>query len=178
MAAAKNAVTRLTLALMYATDFSIRWSTGSCPRCVRGRWFLRTIYFHADRARCGARINRDYMGGLYAMALRPHLTFWLNVRRKRVWARVPQGATTVIGSGADMSAIARPLTGLSFATDDDQAQFEVMASGTDLSSLNGEASVSTVNKQLRQRIGEQLGIAARNTRLRALVIFGGRFRNA
>jgi len=38
---AKNAVTRLTLALMYATDFSIRWSIASCRPCVPGRWSLR-----------------------------------------------------------------------------------------------------------------------------------------
>ena len=28
-------------------------------------------------------INRDYLPGHYAMALRPHLTFWLTFRRCR-----------------------------------------------------------------------------------------------
>ena len=39
-------------------------------------------------------------------------------------------------------------------------EFEVMAKRHSFIELDGEASVSTVNKQLRQRIGEQLGIRA------------------
>ena len=37
-------------------------------------------------------------------------------------------------------------------------EFEVMAKKSGFIELDGEASVSAVNKQLRQRIGEQLGI--------------------
>ncbi len=39
-----------------------------------------------------------------------------------------------------------------------QREFEVMAKKSGFIELNGEASVSAVNKQLRQRIGEHLGI--------------------
>ncbi|PYU48357.1 MAG: hypothetical protein DMG48_20435, partial [Acidobacteria bacterium] len=39
-------------------------------------------------------------------------------------------------------------------------EFEVMAKKHNFLELDGEASVSTVNKQLRQRIAEQLGIRA------------------
>ena len=37
-------------------------------------------------------------------------------------------------------------------------EFEVMAKKSGFIELDGEASVSVVNKQLRQRIGEQLSI--------------------
>ena len=37
-------------------------------------------------------------------------------------------------------------------------EFEVMAKKYNFLELDGEASVPAVNKQLRQRIGEQLGI--------------------
>ncbi len=37
-------------------------------------------------------------------------------------------------------------------------EFELMAKRNAFIELDGEASVSTVNKQLRQRIGEHLGI--------------------
>jgi hypothetical protein len=39
-------------------------------------------------------------------------------------------------------------------------EFEVMAKRQSFIELDGESSVSAVNKQLRQRIGEQLGIRA------------------
>src|SRR3982074_2474841 len=39
-------------------------------------------------------------------------------------------------------------------------EFEVMAKKHNFLELDGEASVPAVNKQLRQRIGEQLGIRA------------------
>src|SRR5260370_8646242 len=39
-------------------------------------------------------------------------------------------------------------------------EFEVMAKKHSFLELDGEASVPAVNKQLRQRIGEQLGIRA------------------
>jgi anti-sigma-K factor RskA len=39
-------------------------------------------------------------------------------------------------------------------------EFEVMAKRHNFIELDGEASVSSVNKQLRQRIAEQLGIRA------------------
>jgi hypothetical protein len=39
-------------------------------------------------------------------------------------------------------------------------EFEVMARKHNFLELDGEASVPAVNKQLRQRIGEQLGIRA------------------
>jgi anti-sigma-K factor RskA len=39
-------------------------------------------------------------------------------------------------------------------------EFEVMAKRNSFIELDGEASVAAVNKQLRLRIGEQLGIRA------------------
>jgi len=39
-------------------------------------------------------------------------------------------------------------------------EFEIMAKKNNFLELDGEASVSAVNRQLRQRIGEQLGIRA------------------
>jgi len=52
---AKNAATRLTLALMYATDFFDQVETAFCRRCVPAYRAGGSLYFHADRARRGAR---------------------------------------------------------------------------------------------------------------------------
>ncbi len=107
-------------------------------------------------------INRDYMSGLYAMALRPHLTFWLNVRPETAFGREFKKAQAISywEAGRDMSlshdlywSFIRYQTMI-------KREFEVMAKKHNFLELDGEASVSTVNKQLRQRIAEQLGIRA------------------
>jgi dTMP kinase len=107
-------------------------------------------------------INRDYISGLYAMALRPHLTFWLNVRPETAFAREFKKAQAISywEAGRDMSlshdlywSFIRYQTMI-------KREFEVMAKRHSFIELDGEASVSAVNKQLRQRIAEQLGIRA------------------
>jgi len=85
---AKNAVTRLTLALMYATDFFDQLEHRIVPALRSGAVVLADRFIFTLIARGVVRgINRDYLTGLYAMALRPHLTFWLNVRPETAFAR-------------------------------------------------------------------------------------------
>src|SRR5579863_6062412 len=85
---AKNAVTRLTLALMYATDFFDQVEHRIVPALKPGAVVLADRYIFTLIARSVVRgINRDYLSGLYAMALRPHLTFWLNVRPETAFGR-------------------------------------------------------------------------------------------
>ena len=158
---AKNAVTRLTLSLMYATDFFDQVEHRILPALRAGTVVLADRFIFTLIARGVVRgINRDYIGGLYAMALRPHLTFWLNVRPETAFAREFKKAQAISywEAGRDMSlshdlywSFIRYQTMI-------KREFEVMAKRHGFIELDGEASVSTVNKQLRQRIGEQLGI--------------------
>jgi dTMP kinase len=160
---AKNAVTRLTLALMYATDFFDQVEHRILPALRSGTVVLADRFIFTLIARGVVRgINRDYMSGLYAMALRPHLTFWLNVRPETAFGREFKKAQAISywEAGRDMSlshdlywSFIRYQTMI-------KREFEVMAKRHSFIELDGEASVSTVNKQLRQRIGEQLGIRA------------------
>ena len=160
---AKNAVTRLTLALMYATDFFDQVEHRILPALRAGTVVLADRFIFTLIARGVVRgINRDYMSGLYAMALRPHLTFWLNVRPETAFGREFKKAQAISywEAGRDMSlshdlywSFIRYQTMI-------KREFEVMAKRHSFIELDGEASVSTVNKQLRQRIGEQLGIRA------------------
>jgi dTMP kinase len=96
------------------------------------------------------------------MALRPHLTFWLNVRPETAFAREFKKAQAISywEAGRDMSlshdlywSFIRYQTMI-------KREFEVMAKRHNFIELDGETSVSSVNKQLRQRIAEQLGIRA------------------
>jgi dTMP kinase len=158
---AKNAVTRLTLALMYATDFFDQLEHRIVPALRSGTVVLADRFIFTLIARSVVRgINRDYLTGLYAMALRPHLTFWLNVRPETAFAREFKKAQAISywEAGRDMSlshdlywSFVRYQTMI-------KREFEVMAKKNSFIELDGEASVSSVNKQLRQRIGEHLGI--------------------
>ena len=158
---AKNAVTRLTLALMYATDFFDQMEHRVLPALRSGTMVLADRFIFTLVARGVVRgINRDYLNGLYAMALRPHLTFWLNVRPETAFAREFKKAQAISywEAGRDMSlshdlywSFIRYQTMI-------KREFEVMAKRHSFIELDGEASVPAVNKQLRQQIGEQLGI--------------------
>jgi dTMP kinase len=158
---AKNAVTRLTLALMYGTDFFDQLEHRIIPALRSGAVVLADRYIFTLIARGVVRgINRDYMTGLYAMALRPRLTFWLNVRPETAFGREFKKAQAISywEAGRDMSlshdlywSFVRYQTMI-------KREFEVMAKKSGFVELDGEASVSLVNKQLRQRIGEHLGI--------------------
>lgn len=69
---AKNAVTRLTLALMYSTDFFDQLEHRIVPALRSGAIVLADRFIFTLIARSVVRgINRDYLTGLYAMALRP-----------------------------------------------------------------------------------------------------------
>ena len=158
---AKNAVTRLTLALMYATDFFDQLEHRIVPALRSGTVVLADRFIFTLIARSVVRgINRDYLTGLYAMALRPHLTFWLNVRPETAFAREFRKAQAISywEAGRDMSlshdlywSFVRYQTMI-------KREFEVMAKKNSFLELDGEGSVSAVNRQLRQHIGEHLGI--------------------
>src|SRR5712671_4253440 len=158
---AKNAVTRLTLALMYCTDFFDQLEHRIVPALKSGAVVLADRYIFTLIARSVVRgINRDYLSGLYAMALRPNLTFWLNVRPETAFGREFRKAQAISywEAGRDMSlshdlywSFVRYQTMI-------KREFEAVAKRHNFLELDGEASVPTVNKLLRQRIAEQLGI--------------------
>jgi len=151
---AKNAATRLTLALMYATDFFDQVEHRILPALRSGTIVLADRFIFTLIARGVVRgINREYMSGLYAMALRPHLTFWLNVRPETAFGREFKKAQAISywEAGRDMSlshdlywSFIRYQTMI-------KREFEVMAKKHNFLELDGEASVPAVNKQLRQR---------------------------
>lgn len=160
---AKNAVTRLTLALMYSTDFFDQVEHRIVPALKSGAVVLADRYVFTLIARGVVRgINRDYLSGLYAMALRPHLTFWLNVRPETAFGREFRKAQAISywEAGRDMSlshdlywSFIRYQTMI-------KREFEAQAKKHSFIELDGEANVPTVNKLLRQRIAEHLGIRA------------------
>ena len=162
---ANNAVTRLTLALMYATDFFDQLEHRIIPALRSGLVVLADRYIYTLIARGAVRgINRQYLYRLYAMALRPDLTFWLNVKPEVAFAREfkKSQAISYWEAGRDMS-LSNDLF-LSFIRYQTmiRREFEYVSKRHNFIQLDGEASVRSVNRQLRRRIGAHLGI--RSTR--------------
>src|SRR5215831_6274624 len=158
---AKNAVTRLTLALMYATDFFDQVEHRILPALRSGTIVLADRYIFTLIGRGVVRgINREYMSGLYAMAVRPHLTFWLNVRPETAFGREFRKAQAISywEAGRDMSLSLDLYWSFIRYQTMIKREFEVMAKRHNFIELDGEASVPAVNKLLRQRIADQLGI--------------------
>jgi dTMP kinase len=158
---AKNAVTRLTLSLMYATDFFDQLEHRILPALRAGTVVLADRFIFTLIARGVVRgINRDYLSGLYAMAVRPHLTFWLNVRPETAFAREFKKAQAISywEAGRDMSLSHDLYWSFIRYQNMIRKEFESMAKRYSFIELDGEASVAAVNKLLRQRIGEQLEI--------------------
>jgi dTMP kinase len=158
---AENAVTRLTLALMYSTDFFDQLERRILPALRSGLIVLADRYIFTLIARAAVRgISRDYLHGIYEIALRPDLTFWLNVRPEVAFDREFKKSQTISywESGRDMSLSNDLFQSFVRYQSLIKREFEYLSKRHGFIELDGEASVSEVNRQLRTRIASHLGI--------------------
>jgi len=158
---AENAVTRLTLALMYSTDFFDQLERRILPALRSGLIVLADRYIFTLIARAAVRgISRDYLHGIYETALKPDLTFWLNVRPEVAFDREFKKSHTISywESGRDMSLSNDLFQSFIRYQSMIKHEFEYLSRRHGFIELDGEASVSEVNKHLRKQIAEQLGI--------------------
>jgi len=158
---AENAVTRLTLALMYSTDFFDQLERRIIPALRSGLIVLADRYIFTLIARAAVRgIGRDYLHGIYETALRPDLTFWLNVRPEIAFDREFKKSQTISywESGRDMSLSNDLFQSFIRYQSLIKREFEYLSKKHGFIELDGEASVSDVNRDLRKRIASHLGI--------------------
>jgi dTMP kinase len=158
---AENAVTRLTLALMYSTDFFDQLERRILPALRSGLIVLADRYIFTLIARAAVRgISRDYLHGIYETALKPDLTFWLNVRPEVAFDREFKKSHTISywESGRDMSLSNDLFQSFIRYQSMIKHEFEYLSRRHGFMELDGEASISEVNKQLRKQIAAQLGI--------------------
>jgi len=158
---AENAVTRLTLALMYGTDFFDQLERRIMPALRSGLIVLADRYIFTLIARAAVRgIGRDYLHGIYQTALRPDLTFWLNVRPEVAFDREFKKSQTISywESGRDMSLSNDLFQSFIRYQSLIKREFEYLSKRHGFIELDGEVSVSQVNGALRKRIASQLGI--------------------
>ena len=162
-----NAVTRMTLALMYATDFYDQLEHRILPALRSGMVVLADRYIFTLIARGTVRgIEREYLHGLYQMALRPHLTFWLTVKPEVAFEREfkKSHAISYWEAGRDMSLSSDLFKSFIRYQNMVKKEFEILARRHGFVGVDGERSVREVNGDLRKRIAAQLGI--RSTKYR------------
>src|ERR1700722_16188832 len=158
---AENTITRMTLTLMYATDFYDQLEHRIIPALRSDFVVLADRYFYTLIARAVARgIERDYLNGLYEMAVRPDLTFWLNVRPKIAFEREfrKSHAISYWESGRDLSLSDDLFQSFILYQAKIKNEFETLSGRHGFLALDGEASVISVNTELRKRIAAHLGI--------------------
>jgi dTMP kinase len=158
---AENAVTRTTLSLMYSTDLFDQLERRILPALRSGLIVLADRYIFTLIARSAVRgISRDYLHGIYEMALRPDLTFWLNVRPEIAFDREFKKAQTISywESGRDMSLSNDLFQSFIRYQSLIKREFEYLSKRHGFIELDGEGSVSEVNRVLRKRVASHLGI--------------------
>lgn len=158
---AENAVTRMTLALMYGTDFFDQLERRILPALRSGLIVLADRYIFTLIARSAVRgISRDYLHGLYEMALRPDLTFWLSVRPEIAFDREFKKSHSISywESGRDLSLSNDLFQSFIRYQSMVQKEFEYLSKRHYFVEIDGERSVAEVNAALRKRIARQLGI--------------------
>jgi dTMP kinase len=158
---AENSITRTTLALMYGTDFFDQLERRILPALRSGLIVLADRYIFTLIARAAVRgIGRDYLHGIYETALRPDLTFRLDVRPEVAFDREfkKSQAISYWESGRDMSLSNDLFQSFIRYQSLIKKEFEYLSKRHSFIELDGEASVSAVNGHLRKRIASHLGI--------------------
>ena len=156
-----NILSRTTLALFYATDFADQLENIILPALKAGFIVLADRYIFTLIARAAVRgISRDYLHGIYEMALRPDLTFWLNVRPEVAFDREFRKSQTISywESGRDMSLSNDLFQSFIRYQSMIKREFEYLSKRHGFIELDGEGSVSEVNRVLRKQIASHLGI--------------------
>jgi len=158
---ARNVVTRYTLALMYATDFYDQLETRIIPALRSGMVVLADRYFYTLIVRAVVRgIDREYAHGIYELALRPDLTFFLNVRPEVTFLREFKKEPTISywEAGRDMHLSDDLYESFIHYQTLVRKEFVHLARRHNFVTFNGEGSIRAVNADLRRRIADHLGI--------------------
>lgn len=158
---AQNVVGKLTLALLYATDFYDQLTNVMIPSLRAGYVVLADRYIYTLIARSDVRgIRHGYLNDIYGLALKPDLTFWLNINPQTAFEREFRKSHAVgyWESGRDLylsedlyKSFIRYQTMMN-------SHFKRFARQESFIEVDGETSVRTVNAQIRKRIARHLGI--------------------
>jgi dTMP kinase len=158
---AQNTVTRYTLALLYATDLYDQLENRIIPALRSGMVVLADRYYYTLIARAAVRgIDREYIHGIYDLALKPDITFFLNVKPEVAFAREFRKAPAISywEAGRDMNISNDLYESFIRYQTMVRKEFLYLAKRHNFFTLNGESTIRTVNADLRRQIAGYLGI--------------------
>ncbi len=162
---AKNVAGRLTLGLMYATDFYDQLENIMIPALRAGYVVLADRYIYTLMARAAVRgIGRTYLEGIYELALRPELTFWLKIDPKTAFEREfkKSQAISYWESGRDLHLSDDLYESFVQYQSMMRDEFQRLSETHEFIPVSGEDPETTINRELRKRIAARLGV--KNTR--------------
>lgn len=158
---AQNEVRRLTLALLYATDFYDQLENRILPAMRSGLVVLADRYIFSLFARATARgLSSDYLENVYSFAIDPDLTFRLRVSPNTSFERIFRESQTIDywEAGGDLNLSENLYDSFVMYQELIREQFDDMSQRWEFAEVDGEESVPEVNKHLRTSIAEHLGI--------------------
>ncbi len=158
---AQNVVRRRTLALLYATDFYDQLENRIIPALRAGLVVLADRYIFTLLARAAVRgIDHDYLENLYDMAVDPDLNFRLRVSPQVSFERIFQESQTISfwEAGGDLNLSENLYDSFVEYQEMMRAEFDALSESWPFHEIDGETTVRRVNRTLREKIGEHLGI--------------------
>jgi dTMP kinase len=158
---ARNVVRRRTLALLYATDFYDQLENRILPALRAGFVVLADRYIFTLLARASVRgLSREYLENLYDLVVEPDLTFRLRVSPQISFERIFQESQTISfwEAGGDLNLSENLYDSFVEYQEMLREEFDGLSESWPFCEVDGESSVRQVNGQLRERIGEHLGI--------------------
>lgn len=156
-----NQIGKLTLALLYATDFYDQLENVMIPALRSGHIVLADRYVYTLIARSEVRgIQSHYLNEIYSLALKPVLTFWLNINPSVTFERLfeKSHAISYWESGRDLNLSEDLHESFIKYQSKLRNRFQRFSKKEDFVIINGEASIQTINALLRQRIAKFLGL--------------------
>lgn len=157
----KNIVTPLTLGLMYAADFYDQLENVILPSMRAGLVVLADRYIYSLIARAVVRgMEASYLEGIYSLALRPDLVFFLNVRPELAFEREFRKAQMVSywESGRDMNLSNDLFESFIIYQTALRRELGSFAREHEFLEIDAEGPVADVNREMRRRVAALLGI--------------------
>lgn len=170
---ANNIVTRTTLSLMYATDFFDQLENRILPALRAGFVVIADRYIYSLIARAVVRgINRRYLEGIYQLAIRPDLTFWLDVGPDTAFGRelLKAPAISYWESGRDLYLSTDLYESFIRYQRRIRREFSALSRRFGFVEVDGEKSIGVVNGRIRSRVASSLGIKNLRYRPSALAV--------
>jgi dTMP kinase len=161
VALAHNVVTRLTLALMYATDFYDQLERRLLPAMRAGFIVLADRYYFSLMARAAVRgIDRAFIEGIYEHAIRPDLVFRLRVSPEVAFDREFRKSQVISywESGRDMNLADNLYDSFVEYQRLMRREFDRLAKKNQFIDVEAEAPIRDLNTVLRKQIAGMLAI--------------------